>query len=123
MPGIDGARDGTRPAGTGADQGAAEPSADNALGLSVQPLDKELREQFGVDADENGLVVTDVTRGSPAERAGLQAGDVILSAGGDDAVSAEAFAELAAKATADKGLLLRVKRGESARFVVLKPAR
>lgn len=67
--------------------------------------------------------MTDVTRGSPAERAGLQAGDVILSAGGDDAVSAEAFAELAAKATADKGLLLRVKRGESARFVVLKPAR
>jgi serine protease Do len=112
---------GTRPANGGASEEKASPTESGSLGLSVQPLDKSLREQFNLKADENGLAVTDVAAGSPAERAGLQPGDVILNAGGKAAPSAEQFREMAAKATADKGLLLRVKRGETARFLVIKP--
>jgi serine protease Do len=46
------------------------------LGVSVQPVTKEIAEQFKLDSD-SGALVTDVTRGSPAEKAGIIRGDVI----------------------------------------------
>jgi serine protease Do len=46
------------------------------LGVSVQPVTKEIAEQFKLDS-ETGALVTDVTRGSPAEKAGIIRGDVI----------------------------------------------
>jgi serine protease Do len=46
------------------------------LGVSVQPVTKEIAEQFKLDSD-TGALVTDVTRGSPAEKAGIIRGDVI----------------------------------------------
>jgi serine protease Do len=46
------------------------------LGVSVQPVTKEIAEQFKLDGD-TGALVTDVTRGSPAEKAGIIRGDVI----------------------------------------------
>jgi serine protease Do len=46
------------------------------LGVSVQPVTKEIAEQFKLDSDA-GALVTDVTRGSPAEKAGIIRGDVI----------------------------------------------
>ncbi len=117
---------GKRPANPGAEAAKPAATANDRLGMSVQPLDKELRGQFNLGEDQRGLVITDVTAGSPAERAGLQPGDLILSAGGTSGKeldSAEQFGELSAKATAEKGLLLRVKRGDNARFVVVKPER
>lgn len=46
------------------------------LGVSVQPVTKEIAEQFKLDSN-TGALVTDVTRGSPAEKAGIIRGDVI----------------------------------------------
>jgi serine protease Do len=46
------------------------------LGVSVQPVTKEIAEQFRLDGS-TGALVTDVTRGSPAEKAGITRGDVI----------------------------------------------
>ncbi len=51
------------------------------LGVSVQPLTAELAKSFGVK-DESGVLVADVIQGSPAEKAGLQSGDVILEFNG-----------------------------------------
>ncbi|MGH7244614.1 MAG: Do family serine endopeptidase [Phycisphaerales bacterium] len=113
---------GKRPGG-----GSAQPEAkatapeSNKLGLSVQSLDKALREQFKMKDDESGLAITDVAAGSAAELAGLQPGDVILAAGGKPAGTADEFGEMAKGASAEKGLLLRIKRGEATRFVVIKP--
>ncbi|MBS0186940.1 MAG: Do family serine endopeptidase [Planctomycetes bacterium] len=114
---------GKRPGGGNApaESKSVAPAESNKFGLSVQPLDKALREQFKLKDDESGLAITDVAAGSAAETAGLQPGDVILAAGGKPATSAEQFTELAKGASADKGLLLRVKRGENSRFIVLKP--
>lgn len=113
---------GKRPGSTGAST-EAKPAESHgaALGLSVQSLDKALREQFNLKADETGLAITDVAQGSAAELAGLQPGDIILAAGGKPATDAESFGELAKKAGAEKGLLLRIKRGDATRFVVVKP--
>ncbi len=48
------------------------------LGVEVQSLTPELAESFGLEG-RPGIVVAGVYRDGPAERAGLQPGDVILS--------------------------------------------
>lgn len=52
------------------------------MGASVQSLDGQLAEYFGLN-DRSGVLVTSVGEESPAAEAGLQAGDVILSVGGE----------------------------------------
>ncbi|HQR51438.1 MAG TPA: DegQ family serine endoprotease [Methylophilaceae bacterium] len=47
------------------------------LGISIQEITKELAESFGMK-NTNGALVAGVEKGSPAEKAGLEAGDVIL---------------------------------------------
>jgi serine protease Do len=51
------------------------------LGVSLQPLSPELATSFGVK-ESKGALVSDVSAGSPAARAGLKSGDVILEFNG-----------------------------------------
>ena len=51
------------------------------LGVQVNELTPQLAEYFG--ATDGGVLVTSVTPDSPAQRAGLKAGDVITSIDGD----------------------------------------
>lgn len=46
-------------------------------GLSVAPLDAGARQRYGIPSSTNGLVISDVARGSAADKAGFQPGDVI----------------------------------------------
>jgi serine protease Do len=48
------------------------------LGVSLQPLNRDLADYFG-QADLTGAVVSSVIEDSPAERAGLETGDIITS--------------------------------------------
>ena len=50
------------------------------LGISADDLTKQLAENLGV-AQGSGVLVLEVTPGSPAEKAGLKAGDVIVRLG------------------------------------------
>ena len=66
------------------------------LGVSVQELSPELADYFGAKA--GGALVSSVTKGSAAEKAGLKAGDVITSVNGDPVRDAEALtSEIAGK--------------------------
>ncbi len=51
-------------------------------GLEVQNIDTRVARYFGLSKAE-GVIVSDVQRGSPAESAGFQAGDIILNVNGD----------------------------------------
>ncbi len=59
------------------------------LGVAIQPMDDQLARQFGIQ-DGKGALVREVTPNSPAERAGIRHGDVILKFNGkkvDDFIS------------------------------------
>jgi serine protease Do len=66
------------------------------LGLVFQPLDEALAKAFGVGKDE-GALVADVTAGSPAEKAGIAIGDVIVEVGGKKLEDARQLPALVAK--------------------------
>ena len=52
------------------------------LGVQIQGLDGQLADYFGVK--DGGVLVTEVVEDSPAEKAGIKAGDVILSVAGEN---------------------------------------
>jgi serine protease Do len=58
----------------------AEPGAEQPrLGLALAAIAPEQREQLGLDADQQGVLITEVVPGGPADAKGLRAGDVVLS--------------------------------------------
>ena len=54
-----------------------EPRGKAFLGVRTEPVSAALRQRYGLTTD-HGAVILDVTRGSPADRAGLSAGSVIV---------------------------------------------
>jgi len=61
------------------------------LGVQIQRLDGQLADYFG--AKDGGVLVTEVIEGSPAEKAGMKAGDVILSVAGEEVEDASDLVE------------------------------
>ncbi|MCX8026758.1 MAG: DegQ family serine endoprotease [Thermodesulfovibrionales bacterium] len=51
------------------------------LGVTIQELSPELAQKFGLSSTE-GALISDVTRGGPAHKAGIVRGDIILRYGG-----------------------------------------
>ena len=103
---------------------APSPVTKDVLGLTLSVLTDELREQLSLDADQDGLVVTDVDNTAEAYEKGLRAGDVITEAGQKKITSIEdldtRLAEV--KDAGRKSLLLLVRRAGDPRFVALSLA-
>ena len=103
---------------------APSPVTKDVLGLTLSVLTDELREQLSLDADQEGLVVTDVDDTAEAFEKGLRVGDVITEAGQEKITSIEdldtRLAEV--KDAGRKSLLLLVRRAGDPRFVALSLA-
>ncbi len=89
--------------------------APNRLGLVVKDISSEDRKELKVG---QGVIVEDVD--GPAERAGIQPGDVIVAFNTTDIKGAAQFAELVAKMDAKKPVALLIKRGEETRYITLR---
>ncbi len=93
--------------------------AQGKWGLQLQDLNPEIARQLGLD-DDHGVVVAGVQAGSPAYRASIQPGDVILEVNRQTVKSANDLKEKIAKGNDNDALLLLVKNAHGSRYVVLK---
>jgi serine protease Do len=89
------------------DGDAASPQK-GRLGLAVAELTPDVRQQLHIPSQVNGVAVQSVRPASPAEDAGLTAGDVILEVDRKPVASAEQFVSQAHAVPAGKDLLLLV---------------
>lgn len=88
------------------------------VGAIVQPLNRELARAFGVISAggmPQGVVIVDVEKGSSAEQAGLEPGDVIVQMGENPIVSVADFsAQAATMFIGDEVGVQYVRQGEQA---------
>jgi serine protease Do len=89
------------------------------LGLALAPLSPQMRDQLNIPGDTTGVVVRQVKPGSPADKAGLQAGDVIVGVGTKKVTSVQDAARAIHGAIngKDHAVALRVMRDGQAVFV------
>lgn len=78
------------------------------IGVSVDNLTPDVRQQLNIPSQVNGAAVASVKPGSPAEDAGLTPGDVILEVNRHPVQNAENFADQVHSAPAGKDVLLLV---------------
>jgi len=90
--------------------GSGEEEEGDLLGLTVQPLTPELAEQLEIDEDTDGVIVTDVALGGPADEAGVQSGDVIRRINKDDVHSISDFRKAANSVEEGDTVLLLLER-------------
>ena len=96
-----------------------EQPARGKWGLALRELDARTAEGLGL-APRAGVLVAAVQPGSPAERANLQPGDVLLEVNRTPVHSVQEVQALAAKEPAATTLLMLVKRGDNRLFVALE---
>nr|WP_223913329.1 DegQ family serine endoprotease [Geobacter sp. AOG1] len=80
------------------------------LGVSIQPITQELAQSFGLAATKGGALVADVVKESPADKAGLKAGDIILEFDGRDIHEMNELPRLVATTPVGKKVPLKVLR-------------
>jgi serine protease Do len=98
-----------------------EPSAKPAQGkwgLQLQDLTPQMAGRLGIQAGQ-GVMVAGIQNGSPAERAGIQRGDVILEMNRQPVHSVDEARQFVAKAGEKDPLLLLVKRDRGSLFIAL----
>jgi serine protease Do len=84
-------------------------AADGYLGVRIQDVDDALAAALDLD-DAEGVLISEVTEDSPAEAAGLQRGDLILTINGREASDTEYFTRR----------VRRIDAGETATLEILR---
>ena len=88
-------------------------------GLEIQNVDKRVARYFGLDRVE-GVIVSDVKRGSPAARAGFKPGDIILEINGERISDDVAIASIIDDAKTGDKLRMKVWRDRNTLELDLK---
>ncbi|MDC4227560.1 MAG: PDZ domain-containing protein [Candidatus Manganitrophus sp.] len=92
------------------------------LGLSIQDVTPELAKEFGLPKPQ-GVLVGDLLSNSPADRAGVRRGDIILEANGIAVESVGQFRNLTASAPVGSQLKMNVYREGKRRKRWLPPSK
>lgn len=94
----------------------------DSVGLTLKPLEDELRTEFNIARTINGLFISKIKPGSEAEKKGLQVGNVIVEINQQPVDEAEKIIEIIEKAKKNerKSVLLLVNDNGKVRFVALR---
>lgn len=92
-----------------------------ALGMTLAPLDEDIRRQLEIDKDVSGALVTAVEVGGPAASNGLQPGDVIVEVSRQKVSGPQQVVDQVEKARREgrDAALLRIVRGGSYQFTAV----
>ena len=82
-------------------------------GLEIQGIDERVARYFGLPSAE-GVIVSDVKKGSPADRAGFQAGDIIAAVNGEKVVDEGSLTTIFDDARAGDVVRIKVLRDRKA---------
>jgi S1-C subfamily serine protease len=77
----------------------------------LQEITPELAESFKLGTTE-GVLIAGVQRGSPADRAGIKPGDIVVAVDGKPALDPESMRNLIVALKPGKQTTLRLKRGD-----------
>ena len=88
------------------------------IGVVIQPVTKELAESFGLPKPAGALVAS-VEKGSPADKAGIEAGDVILKFDGKTVNSSEDLPRLVGSTKPGAKAVVQLMRSKATREVSL----
>ena len=101
--------------------GSEEPgqAAKGRWGLALQDVSPQVARKLGLKT-EHGALIVNVQPGSPADRASIQNGDVILEVNRQPVSSVEECKEVIARAEGKDSLLLLLQRGPASLYVALK---
>ena len=103
----------------------SEPSnipQEQVLGMTLAPLTADMREQFGLGDDIDGVLVTGIDGDSPAAERGLRPGDIIIEVAQEEvSTPAEVTGKIRViEQSGRKSVLLLVQRGSDLRFVAVR---
>lgn len=96
-----------------------EKSEQQRLGITIQTLTRDLADKFGVELTQ-GVIITEVETGSPADTQGLRPGDIITDVNQKPVSSVKEFKEAMKSADLKKGVLLNIISENVKKFVVVK---
>ncbi len=99
--------------------GGQAPSLEERTGLSLDDPTPQVRRQYGIEDQIQGVVVTGVDPASPAASQNLREGDVILEVDRQKVSSVNDFNGVVNRQQ-DNSILLRVQRGGNTFFVPLR---
>jgi predicted metalloprotease with PDZ domain len=90
------------------------------LGVEIQDLTEELREALDIEGDVEGVLVGVVSEDSPAEKAGIKAGDVIMGVDGNDVEDAAELVAIIGKTTpGERVSILLVRDGKEKKVAAI----
>jgi len=89
------------------------------LGVTIQPLTPELSKQFGL-GDEKGVLVGDVVEDSPADKAGILRGDVIVEFDGKEVKDATNLRNIVAGTAPNTAVSVKLVREGKPKTVQVK---
>ncbi|MAQ74636.1 MAG: protease, partial [Candidatus Marinimicrobia bacterium] len=99
---------------------STRPNKTNELGIEVSELTRSNRRKFGISNNEDGVVVTNVQPGSPAENTGIQIGDIITRVGTKKCRTSREFQKLLKETKRKNMVMLHLKRDGAARYLTLE---
>ncbi len=96
------------------------PKKTSPIGVTVRKMDADASSRLGYDPPiTKGVLITDVEMGSPAYRAGLLSGYVILEVENTEVNSVSQFERLIEEGDLKKGIVILTATPNGSRFVVL----
>lgn len=89
------------------------------VGVAVQELTPELAESFKLK-DTQGVLISEVVRGSPADKAGIRAGDILTHVGDNSLTDSNNMLETISALTPGKVVVLKLLRNQTEVIVQVK---